>query len=166
MAEGPWRYRSRSKVVGRNTPSHASDHLCLIWKESIQKCRSYRADTECGTDGRTEWKQYTPNNFVVRGYKKIKGPAHMAEGGHHFRKAPNTHPLLQSRYHYEQYMQHIGHGVLGQFSGQEETHGSLDFPARDGGAAVMHRALRLARRASDRLLHFGRISWTLIAMVR
>ena len=26
------------------------------------------------------------------GYKKIKGPAHMVEGGHHLRKAPNTHP--------------------------------------------------------------------------
>ena len=34
-----------------NTSSHASDHWCLIWKESIQNCRSYRADTACGTDG-------------------------------------------------------------------------------------------------------------------
>ena len=23
----------------------------------------------------------------------VKGPAHMAEGGHHLRKAPNPHPL-------------------------------------------------------------------------
>ena len=23
------------------------------------------------TDGRTEWNQYTPNNFVVQGYNKI-----------------------------------------------------------------------------------------------
>ena len=51
------------------TPSHASDHLCLIWKELIQNCRNYRANTACGTDGRTEWNQYTPphNNFFVLG---------------------------------------------------------------------------------------------------
>ena len=38
----------------RNTPSHTSDHLCLIWEESIQNSRSYRVDTECGKDGRTD----------------------------------------------------------------------------------------------------------------
>ena len=31
-------HRSRSKVVARDTPSHASDYMCLIWKESIQNC--------------------------------------------------------------------------------------------------------------------------------
>ena len=35
----------------RDTPSYGSDHLCLIWKESIHNCRCYRADTACGTDG-------------------------------------------------------------------------------------------------------------------
>ena len=25
-----------------DTPSHASDHLCQIWKEVIQKCMCYR----------------------------------------------------------------------------------------------------------------------------
>ena len=71
MLEWPWRYRSRSKVVVHDTPLHASDHLCLIWKESIQNCRRYRADTACGTDGRTdgwtdgrtEWNQYTPQQL-------------------------------------------------------------------------------------------------------
>ena len=38
----------------RDTPSHGSDHLCLIWKESIHNCRWYRADTACGTDGWTD----------------------------------------------------------------------------------------------------------------
>ena len=47
-------YRSRSKVMVHDTPSHGSDHLCLIWKESIRNCRWYRADTACGTDGRTD----------------------------------------------------------------------------------------------------------------
>ena len=28
MAKWPWRYRSRSKVIICNTPSHTSDHLC------------------------------------------------------------------------------------------------------------------------------------------
>ena len=45
FAEWPWRYRSRSKVITCDTPSHASDHLYQIWKESITNCRCYRADT-------------------------------------------------------------------------------------------------------------------------
>ena len=56
----------------RDTPSHASDHVCLTLRESIQNCRLYRADTTCEadewTDGWTGWNQYTPNNFVVRRY--------------------------------------------------------------------------------------------------
>ena len=36
MLEWLWRYRSRSKVIVHDTPSHASDHMCLICKESIQ----------------------------------------------------------------------------------------------------------------------------------
>ena len=42
-------------------------------KGSIQNYRRYRVDTgDAGqmdrpTDGRTEWNQYTPNNFVVQG---------------------------------------------------------------------------------------------------
>ena len=71
----------------RDTPSHGSDHLCLIWKESIHNCRWYRADTACGTDGRTdgrtdrrtdgqtdgrtEWNQYTlPTTSLCGGYNK------------------------------------------------------------------------------------------------
>ena len=58
-----------------DTPSHGSDHLCLIWKESIHNCRWYRADTACGTDGRTdgqtdgrtEWNQYTPQQLRCGG---------------------------------------------------------------------------------------------------
>ena len=41
------------KVVARNTPSHASHHLCFIWKESTRNCRCYRADTQCGMDRQT-----------------------------------------------------------------------------------------------------------------
>ena len=57
-----------------DTPSHGSDHLCLIWKESIPNCRWYRADTACETDGqtdgRTEWNQYTPpTTSLCGGYK-------------------------------------------------------------------------------------------------
>ena len=54
-----------------DTPSHGSDHLCLIWKESIHNCRCYRADTACGTDGWTDGRTdgvkpvYPPNNFVI-----------------------------------------------------------------------------------------------------
>ena len=52
MAEWSWKkYRSKSNVIMHYTPSHANDHLCLTWRDSVQNCRSYRADTECGTDG-------------------------------------------------------------------------------------------------------------------
>ena len=44
MAEWTWRYSSRSNIIIHNTPCHASGLLCLIWKESIQKCRCFRAD--------------------------------------------------------------------------------------------------------------------------
>ena len=39
-------------------PSHAGDHLCLIWKGSIQNCRCYRVDTRANR--RTGWFLYTP----------------------------------------------------------------------------------------------------------
>ena len=42
----PKRYRSRSMVITCDTSSHAIDHLCQIWKESILNCRCYRADTK------------------------------------------------------------------------------------------------------------------------
>ena len=45
MAKWHWRYRSRSKVVTRDTLTFASDHLCQTWKESIQNCPCFRADT-------------------------------------------------------------------------------------------------------------------------
>ena len=58
-----------------DTPSHGSDHLWVIWKESIQTCRCYREDTAGGTDGRTdgqtdgrtEWNQYTPQQLRCSG---------------------------------------------------------------------------------------------------
>ena len=37
-------------VIVRDTPSHADDHICPIWKDSIQNYRCYRADTAHGTD--------------------------------------------------------------------------------------------------------------------
>ena len=33
------------------------------------------------------------SDFLIGGHKKIKGPTHMVEGGHHLRKAPNPNPL-------------------------------------------------------------------------
>ena len=37
MTEWPWRYRTRStKLIVRDPPSHASDDLCLILKESMK----------------------------------------------------------------------------------------------------------------------------------
>ena len=31
------------------------------------------------------------SDYTGGGQQKIKGPAHMVEGGHHLRKAPNPH---------------------------------------------------------------------------
>ena len=63
-----------------DTPSHGSDHLWLIWKESIQNCRCYRADTATGTDGRTDGQTdgqtdgvkpiYPPTTSLFGGYNK------------------------------------------------------------------------------------------------
>ena len=54
--ELPCRYRSRSKVITCDTPSHASDHLYQIWKESIQNCRRYKADTIFKVKAKWPWK--------------------------------------------------------------------------------------------------------------
>ena len=54
--EWPWRYRSRSKVITCDTPSHASNHLYQIWKESIQNYRRYRADTIFKVKAEWPWK--------------------------------------------------------------------------------------------------------------
>ena len=65
-----------------DTPSHGSDHLWLIWKESIQNCRCYRADTAGGTDGRTDGQTdgqtdgvkpiYPPTTSFFGGYNKTQ----------------------------------------------------------------------------------------------
>ena len=60
----PWRYRSRSKVITCDTPSHASDHLYQIWKESIQNCRHYRADTIFKVKADWPWK-YRSSSTVI-----------------------------------------------------------------------------------------------------
>ena len=38
-------FSDSEKNVRHNTPPNDSDHLFQIWKESIQNCRCYRADT-------------------------------------------------------------------------------------------------------------------------
>ena len=48
---------------------HASDHLCLIWKKSIQNCRRYRADTACKMNRRMECNQYNPQQLRCAGAK-------------------------------------------------------------------------------------------------
>ena len=54
--EWPWRYRSRPNVITCDTPSHASDHLHQIWKESIKNCRCYRADTIFKVKAKWSWR--------------------------------------------------------------------------------------------------------------
>ena len=63
--EWPWRYRSRSKDITCDTPPNASDHLYQIWKESIQNCRCYRADTIFKVKGEWPWKKNRSRSKVI-----------------------------------------------------------------------------------------------------
>ena len=63
--EWPWRYRSRSKVITCNTPSHASNHLYQIWKESIQNYRRYRADTIFKVKAKWPWKYRSKSKVIT-----------------------------------------------------------------------------------------------------
>ena len=63
--EWPWRYRSRSKVITCDTPSHASDHLCQIWKESIRNCRYYRADTIFKAKAKWPWRYRSRSKVII-----------------------------------------------------------------------------------------------------
>ena len=47
----------------------------------------------------------------------------------------------------------LGHGVLGQLAGQQQAHGRLDLPGRDGRAlVVMRQARRFARDALENVV--------------
>ena len=63
--EWPWRYRSRSKVITCNTPSHDSNHLYQIWKESIQNYRCYRADTIFKVKAEWPWKYRSRSKVIT-----------------------------------------------------------------------------------------------------
>ena len=63
--EWPWRYRSRSKVITCDTPSHASNHLYQIWKESIQNYRCYRADTIFKVKAEWPWKYRSRSKVIT-----------------------------------------------------------------------------------------------------
>ena len=57
-----------------DTPSHSSDHLWLIWKESIQSCRWTEWTRQAGQrDGRTDRRTdgWTETNIPHGGYNKI-----------------------------------------------------------------------------------------------
>ena len=40
----------------------------------------------------SKFEKWDYSDIPGSGHKKIKGLAHMVEGGHHLRTAPNTHP--------------------------------------------------------------------------
>ena len=63
--EWSWRYRSRSKVITCHTPSHASDHLCQIWKESIRNCICYRADTIFKAKAKWPWRYRSRSKVII-----------------------------------------------------------------------------------------------------
>ena len=63
--EWPWRYRSRSKVITCDTPSHASDHLFQIWKESIQNYRRYTVDTIFKVKTEWPWKYRSRSKVIT-----------------------------------------------------------------------------------------------------
>ena len=61
----PWRYRSRSKGITCHTPSDASDHLWQIWKESIEDCRRFRADTIFKVKAERPWKYRSRSKVIT-----------------------------------------------------------------------------------------------------
>ena len=63
--EWPWKYRSRSKVITCDPPSHASDHLCQIWKESIRNCRCYRAGTVFKAKAKWPWRYRSRSKVII-----------------------------------------------------------------------------------------------------
>ena len=63
--EWPWRYRSRSKVITCNTPSHASYDWYQIWKESIQNYRRYRADMIFKVKAEWPWKYRSRSKVIT-----------------------------------------------------------------------------------------------------
>ena len=63
--EWPWRYRSRSKVITCDPPSHAGDHLCQIWKESTRNCRCYRADTIFKAKAKWPWRYRSRSKVII-----------------------------------------------------------------------------------------------------
>ena len=63
--EWPCRYRSRSKVITCDTPSHASDHLYQIWKESIQNFMRYRVDTIFKVKAEWPWKYRSRSKVIT-----------------------------------------------------------------------------------------------------
>ena len=52
-------------VITRDTPSHASDHLWLIWKESIKNCRCYRADTIFKAKAKWPWRYRSRSKVII-----------------------------------------------------------------------------------------------------
>ena len=63
--EWPWRYRSRSKVITCDTPSHAGNHLYQIWKESIENYRRYRAYTIFKVKAEWPWKYRSRSKVII-----------------------------------------------------------------------------------------------------
>ena len=63
--ESPWIYRSRSKVITCDTPSHASNHLYQIWEESTQNYRRYRVDTIFKVKAEWPWKYRSRSKVIA-----------------------------------------------------------------------------------------------------
>ena len=47
------------------TPSHASDYLYQIWKESIENCRCYRADTIFKAKAKWPWRYRSRSKVII-----------------------------------------------------------------------------------------------------
>ena len=60
-----FKFLDSEKNVKRNTSSNDSHHLCQIWKESIQNCRRYRADTIFKAKAKWPWRYRSRSKVII-----------------------------------------------------------------------------------------------------
>ena len=125
----------------RYTPSHGSDHLYQIWKESIQNCICYRADTIFKAKAQWPWRYRSRSKVMVRDTPS-HGSDHLCliwkESIHNCRcyradTACGTDGQTDGRTEWNQYTHPTTSLIIIQFAGLNESRDSYWQPIRNPG---------------------------------